>query len=326
MIAVVSVACPRCLMEGDGGRRWQRAQLLQEPLADLVEVLGRVQVLHVRRRDVQLEVRRVVLEVVVVGQLVGHILAQGNGRLIRPAARHIADRVPTAAKHERRQIEAEHKIDARRVPLDRHVEAPQPIARERVGTALQHHRVWLESVHDLLDHGLEDVLVRHVVDPVAQREVDRVVLPRARAHILHVARAGEVLAKLVERARHHAVGGVEGLLHAVAVVDVDVDVQHARVVLEQLEDREHDVVHVAEAGRLALLRVVQPARPVDCYVRLSAIELHCATNRAARRDLAELVHAIEHRAVLAHIESLELLGVVAHVVRRDHLEEGRVLI
>jgi hypothetical protein len=56
--------------------------------------------------------------------------------------------------------------------------------------------------------------------------------------------------------RHDPVGEVEGLLDAVPVVDVDVDVQHARVHLEQLQDGQHDVVHVAEARGLALLGVV----------------------------------------------------------------------
>ena len=49
---------------------------------------------------------------------------------------------------------------------------------------------------------------------------------RARA-CLYVARAGEVFAELVEGDGHHAVRRVEGFLDAVAVVDVDVDVQHA---------------------------------------------------------------------------------------------------
>ena len=65
---------------------------------------------------------------------------------------------------------------------------------------------------------------------------------------------------------HDAVGAVEGLLDAVAVVHVDVDVQDARVDLEQLEDGQHDVVDVAEAGRLRLLGVVQPPGPVDGHV------------------------------------------------------------
>ena len=51
---------------------------------------------------------------------------------------------------------------------------------------------------------------------------------RARA-CLYVTRAGEVFAELVEGDGHDAVRRVEGFLDAVALVDVDVDVQHALV-------------------------------------------------------------------------------------------------
>lgn len=48
------------------------------------------------------------------------------------------------------------------------------------------------------------------------------------------------------------VGEVESLLYTIAVVHIDVDVQHARVHLEQLQNAEHKVVHVAEAARLCV--------------------------------------------------------------------------
>ena len=51
---------------------------------------------------------------------------------------------------------------------------------------------------------------------------------------------------------HDPVGGVEGLLDAVPVVDVDVDVEDPLVVLEQLEDGQHDVVDVAETRGLSI--------------------------------------------------------------------------
>jgi hypothetical protein len=60
----------------------------------------------------------------------------------------------------------------------------------------------------------------------------------------------------VEGYRHHAVGEVERLLDAVAVVDVYVDVHDARVVLQKLQDRQHEVVDVTKAGGFALLRVM----------------------------------------------------------------------
>ena len=142
-------------------------------------------------------------------------------------------------------------------------------------------------LHDLGDDGLEDALVARVVDAVVEGEVHGVVLARARAHVAHRARAGEEVAELVEGDAHDAVRRVEGLLHAVAVVDVDVDVQHARVVLQQLQDAQHDVVHVAEARRLALLRVVQPARPVHRDVRVARVQPHGAVDGRPRVHLAE---------------------------------------
>ena len=53
-----------------------------------------------------------------------------------------------------------------------------------------------------------------------------------------------------QKASRAPVGEVEGLLDAVAVVHVDVDVQHPGVVLEQLQDGQHQIIHVAEARRL----------------------------------------------------------------------------
>lgn len=104
---------------------------------------------------------------------------------------------------------------------------------------------------------------------------------------------------------HDAIGRVERLLDAVAVVDVNVNVQDALVVLEQLEDGQDDVVGVAEPGRLGLLGVVEPAGPVDGYVRLLLVELDGAGYRAARGQLAELVHSVEHGAVFADVEPSE---------------------
>ena len=73
------------------------------------------------------------------------------------------------------------------------------------------------------------------------------------------------------------------------------------MVLEELEDREHDVVDVAEAARLRPLRVVEAARPVDRHVGEPVVELHRAVDRAAGRGAAVLVQPVEDRAVLAHV-------------------------
>ena len=55
---------------------------------------------------------------------------------------------------------------------------------------------------------------------------------------------------------HDAVGGPEGLFDAVAVMDVDVDVQNTRVVAKELKYCEDNVVDIAEARCFALFGVV----------------------------------------------------------------------
>ena len=47
------------------------------------------------------------------------------------------------------------------------------------------------------------------------------------------------------------------------MVDVDINVKHSLVVLEQLQDGQDDVVDVTEATGLALLGVVEPSGPID---------------------------------------------------------------
>jgi hypothetical protein len=72
----------------------------------------------------------------------------------------------------------------------------------------------------------------------------------------------------VERKSEHPVSRFEGLLHAIAVMDIDIDVQYTLVLGQQELYRNDDVVDVAESRRQILLGVMQATRPVDGYVRL----------------------------------------------------------
>ena len=65
---------------------------------------------------------------------------------------------------------------------------------------------------------------------------------------------------------HDAVSEVEGLLYSVAMVNIYVNVQHSRVVLEQLKNGNDNVVHVAESRGLKLFSMVQPSRPIDGHI------------------------------------------------------------
>jgi hypothetical protein len=51
------------------------------------------------------------------------------------------------------------------------------------------------------------------------------------------------------------------------MVDIDVDVEHSLVVLEQLQDSEHDIVDIAKAACTLLLGMMKASRPIYAYVR-----------------------------------------------------------
>mmetsp|Transcript_7849 Transcript_7849/g.19970 ORF Transcript_7849/g.19970 Transcript_7849/m.19970 type:complete len:228 (+) Transcript_7849:888-1571(+) len=130
----------------------------------------------------------------------------------------------------------------------------------------------------------------------------------------------------MEGHRHDAVREIEGLLDAVAVVDVDVEVQHARVVLEQLQDGQHQVVEVAEPAGLCPLGVVQPAGPVDGRVHQAVVQLHAAVNGGASVFAAEVEDALKDGAVLLQVEALQQVEVVIDVVRGDFAQEVDVVL
>ena len=179
-------------LDGHAWRRLHTVQHLKQPPAHKLQVRPVVQVLHVTGRDVQVVVGPVVLEVVVVGQLVGHLHAAQQRRLVRPAARHVAHGVPAPANDQRGHAERLDVCNAVAVALERQVEAAQPVAAEAVGAALQHHRARLELLHDLADHGPEHGAVGLVVHAVPKREVDGVVLAAAVANVAAGAGAGGV--------------------------------------------------------------------------------------------------------------------------------------
>lgn len=130
----------------------------------------------------------------------------------------------------------------------------------------------------------------------------------------------------MKRHSHDAVCQVEGLLDAVAVVDVYINVQDARMVLEQLQDGDDNVVDVTEAGRLELLGVVQAAGPVNGNVTAVLVQLHGAIQRRTRVHGTKVVQALEHRTILTHVEVVQVLAVRGQRLRRDPLQKLDVLV
>ncbi len=252
---------------------------LSQPLLR-VAVMARLVHALLERRE-----QGVVNEVLTPGRVVRdhlgdlRISPDGDGCLVGPGSGHVARRIPAPAEQDHGQAQALAVPHTRAVALHPQVEAPEAIAGQRVGAALQGDGGRPVALVDGANDVLEEGLVLFVRDAVLQRHVDGVVGPRVvlvlGAVVLEPARAGKELVRLVlvERDRHDAVGGEEGLLDAVAVMDVNINVQHARVDAQQLQDGEHNVVDVAEARRLGPFGVMQPAAPGNGDVRLVTADL-----------------------------------------------------
>lgn len=74
------------------------------------------------------------------------------GGLVGPAAGDVTDGVSAPAEQQQRQVEALHVAHGLRVSLYADVEAAEPVAGQRVRSALQDHRFGPVPFHHLADH------------------------------------------------------------------------------------------------------------------------------------------------------------------------------
>mmetsp|Transcript_21402 Transcript_21402/g.36494 ORF Transcript_21402/g.36494 Transcript_21402/m.36494 type:complete len:229 (-) Transcript_21402:576-1262(-) len=200
--------------------------------------------------DVKGVVGTKVLKVLVGGDGVLHELltTEKHAGLISPASCHVFNLVAATAKHQERDPKGGQMPVAGGMPLDAEVEHPQLVLGQAVRAALQHDGPWLVGLHDLVHDGFEKKHIGLVVHAILQGYVHTVVLSRPHTDVSDVSTAWEkIVPMLVEGNRHHSICGEEGLLHPVPMVHININVEHSVVILEKLQDREHHVIHVAEA-------------------------------------------------------------------------------
>ena len=115
---------------------------------------------------------------------IGKLDANKLGREVGPQVDCLGGRRQAAAEDEEGQVHVFYKLDAAGVALEGDVERVNAFAGEDGWAGEEDDCVGLELVLGLLDNLLEDVLVHLIVDAVAQRHVDRVVLALAVADVL----------------------------------------------------------------------------------------------------------------------------------------------
>lgn len=121
------------------------------------------------------------------------------------------------------------------------VEASKTITRKTVTTALKDHSFGSVPFHDAPDHGLENGLVRDIINPIAKREIDGIMLALSHTDIAELTGSREILSIFVERHRHNTVRGIESFFDTIAVVHINVDVKDSLFKTQQFEDTQNDV-------------------------------------------------------------------------------------
>ena len=118
--------------------------------------------------------------------------------------------------------------------------------------------------------------------------------------LVGIARAGEqVAAGLVQRQGQHARVGPVDRLDAVAVVDVEVEVQDAQAVVPRPGDRERRVVVDAEPGGAVRHRVMEAAAGVEGVLDVAAQDRLDRPQRPTGHRGTGVVHPGEGRIVAA---------------------------
>lgn len=127
------------------------------------------------------------------------------------------------------------------------VKTAETVPGEGVRAALEHDSFGSVVFHDMANYWLKDLLVGDVRDTITEGEVDGVVFPLADTNVTELTCTREVFAIFVERDGHDAVSSVESFFNAITVVYVDVNVEDALLVAEQLNDAEDDVYGALES-------------------------------------------------------------------------------
>ena len=145
-------------------------------------------------------------------------------------------------------------LNALSVPFNRELEVSNSVLGQRVGPALQHDHIRTVGADHDVGYLLENIQIIGIIDALADRHVDAVEFPDPLACRLQLPCAWEeVFLVLVEAESHDSICMVECFFDSIAMVDIDVDVDHAGVDFEELQDADHNIIDVTKADFLCIL-------------------------------------------------------------------------
>jgi len=126
-------------------------------------------------------------------------------------------------------------------------------AFERVGAALEDDGGGAIVSDAVPEDGFEEAEVGSIVNAVLEGHIEGIVLALLSPDLSDIASPREEsIAVLVEGDGHDPVSEEERILHSIPVVHINVNVQHSRVISQQLDDRQHNVIDVTKPTPFAL--------------------------------------------------------------------------
>mmetsp|Transcript_33681 Transcript_33681/g.41280 ORF Transcript_33681/g.41280 Transcript_33681/m.41280 type:complete len:221 (+) Transcript_33681:474-1136(+) len=219
----------------------------------------------------QLKIGSIILKIIIIRNLIRNISIQQHTRLVRPTPRHVPYSIPPSTQHERRDPEALHELDAFRVTAQTEVETTETIAGETVRAALQDYRARLVDFHYFCGYWFEEFFVHCICYSRSEGGVYGEAGAFFGSRVFYVPCTRKKVPKLMQTKSHHAIGTIKSLLDAIPVMNVNINIQHPRMNLQQLQNRQHDIINITKPARLALLRVMQPTAPINRNIRIPVI-------------------------------------------------------
>mmetsp|Transcript_37357 Transcript_37357/g.77510 ORF Transcript_37357/g.77510 Transcript_37357/m.77510 type:complete len:265 (+) Transcript_37357:434-1228(+) len=255
-----------------------------------------------------------VLKIVVERQIILNRFSDQYRCFVSPAAGNISQRVAASSQDKHWNAKGANVVNAISVSFHREIEAPESITREGIGTTLKNHSPRTENLHNLSDHRAEDGTVRFVVHSIIQREINRIIFAVIVANVRDITSARKILSKLVERTRHDTVCAVESFFHSITMMNVDINVEHTLVLLQEFKNSQNAIVDVAKSTGFCLFGVMKTSGPINDNIGLVLVESGRAPDTATRVELAKFKESIKHRTIFSHIEPLKLPNVFLHIV------------
>ncbi len=185
------------------------------------------------------------------------------------------------------------------LPVNGQLEVRQRVEPVGVAAVLADQDLRVKGAQQRRDHGMEGPQPGRVAGAARQGDVHGPPLGAGPARLRWPAGAGEQQVRgLVQADREHPRVVVEGGLHAVAVMHVDVHVGDPLGALaQQPGDRDGRVVVDAEAAGTGPHRMMQSAADAGPVLRRAVLHRPGGGQRRARHQGRCLVHAGEHRVV-----------------------------